>query len=120
GVRRVHPDLVRSAGGDRHLDERRRRAERVDPPETARRGLALLVDADDDLALLAPPCGQRCVDLDVAVLPNAANEREIALFHAALAEHRMQPAQHAAPLRDEEAARRPAVEPVDELERPEL
>ncbi len=72
-------------------------------------------DADAGLAG-APLRDERRRDLGARLGPAALHEREIALVDPALAQQRMQRAQRAAPLRDQQAARGRAVEPVHELE----
>src|SRR5688572_15306166 len=115
GVRRVDANLVSAPRVDRDLEQRGDFSEPIDEPERAARILAGLVDLDARLSTDAARHEWR-VYLGRAFGPGALDQRQVALVDASFAQQLVQHAQGASSFREQQAARRIAVETVRELE----
>jgi hypothetical protein len=117
GVRGVHADLVRATGLEHHLEQGGDAAEELHGAKAAHRRLATLGDLHRAFATDARIGAQRHVDALVAQVPGALHQGEVALLEAVLAQQRMQAAQRAATLGDEQTAAGIAVQAVDQFQR---
>src|SRR5579859_510571 len=113
-VGQVHADLVRPAGEKLCLEQ----AEALAAAQAAQHrlgGLAVLRDRDV-LALPRAALREREPYTLALVAKAPGHSRQVALVHVAIAQHAMQLRQRGAPLRDEQHARRLAVEAMDEFQ----
>ena len=116
-MHRMHADLVRAAGAQLHLEQRRKPAEELHDTEVADRRLAACVDFHRTLATDAQVRAQRRIDTLCAEFPLAADEHEIAFVEGVLAQQRMQRAQRRTLARHQQAATGVAVEAMHQLQR---
>jgi len=120
GVRGMHPYLVGLACAEIDLHQGRQPAEELNRPERTHRHLTVAAYRDVALATAPFVCGEREFDALVAELPVAAHQRQVPLLDPSFAKLRMQIAQRAAALRDQETTAGLAIEPMHEIELAEL
>jgi len=112
----VRSDLVGPPRDDGNLHQSGTRTIILDDAKLTSGRLTRLTHAHEALAVALPPGQQRCVDLNAAVLPGSAQQRQIALFHPAVPEQAVQPPQRTPSLRYQQATRRSAVQAMDEIQ----
>jgi hypothetical protein len=114
-MRRLNADLVRAARAERDFDKRRFGADALDQPELACRQLPAAANGNSRFSFAVCP-HQWNFDTRRSFRPGSHEQCEVSLVDTALAQKRMQAAQRAAALRDEQAARGFAVQTMRELE----
>ena len=91
GVSGMDANLMRAAGQNFHLDERRQSAEELHRSELADRFFTADGDFDGALTADAQIGAQRCIDAFLAEVPLTFDEREITFFEPfTVAQTRMQ------------------------------
>src|SRR5689334_9401802 len=119
----VYANLMRAPRLELGLEQRERRVVRRPgalAPEYRDRRPPPLLDAHAPLAFARRELVQRHVDDAFRMRPRAAHEHEVALVDFAVAELPVQLGERRALLRDQQDARRLAVEAMDELEKARL
>ncbi len=119
-MREMDADLMRAPGFELGFEERERRVVRRPRRHATKdraRDTPVAVDAHAPLAVTGDPRLQRQLHAAQRIAPFAAHEHEVALVDLPVAQLRMKRSQRSALLRDQQHARRVAVETVDELEK---
>jgi len=100
---------------DRDLHQSCSSAIILDDAKLTQRGLTRLIHTDEALAVTLPLRQEWSIDIHATVLPGSLQQRQITLLHPTIAKQTMKPAQRAPPLGDQQAARGPAIEAVDQI-----